>query len=172
MIENTTLRIWVNRVVAFVFGALVVFIIIQTTVVSDAAGLNVQLNKELDEIKYEPGRLLVNSKAFFESNDYNKAMLTLTTLFEKHPASAEVTEGKVLYASIEKKQAEMDKKWAAESPGVRAEWEKATIKMWRDNLKTQYLKDSERLDNDLDSNIEKEWNSVRNELRQKWETEL
>lgn len=165
MIKNEIIRIWVNRVFAFLAGGLLVFIIMQFTVLVIAEGQNEELRKELDEIKYEPGRLLDEGKSYFEKNDYNNAKRILNTLFEKHPISEEVTEGKTLYTKVEKKQEEMDKKWDAAVTGIREEWAKKMAVQ----LKEEFEKDRKQLEKDMNYNLDREWEKMKNEIRAEWE---
>ena len=56
MIENQTTRVWVNRVLAFLLGALLIYAVISLSVVKNVKAENEELKKEL----YEPGRLLTS----------------------------------------------------------------------------------------------------------------
>ena len=66
MIQNETTRIWVNRILSFIVGGFLLFLIMNFAV----AG---QLRKELDETKYEAGRLLSDAKANIENKRYDNA---------------------------------------------------------------------------------------------------
>ena len=165
IIKNEIIRIWVNRFFAFLAGGLLLFIIMQFTVMSVAEGQKKELKMELDEIKYEPGRLLGEAKLYFEKNDYNNAKRKLNTLFEKHPISEEATEGKTLYTKVEKKQEEMDKKWDAAVTKIREEWAKKMAVQ----LKEQFEKDREQLEKDMNYNLDREWEKMKNKIREEWE---
>ncbi len=93
MILNEKLRIAVNRIMSFLIGGLLVYAVMSMAVVSNIKEENAQLAKELDDSKFEPGRLLAGAKAQFANQEFDKVMQTLTTLFEKRPGSSEATEG-------------------------------------------------------------------------------
>ena len=97
MIENQTTRVWVNRVLAFLLGALVIYAVMSLSIVKNVKEENEAMKKEL----YDPGRLLTNAEGFFENGNYSEAIKTLNTLFEKHPGAGEMVEGKQLYAEVE-----------------------------------------------------------------------
>jgi hypothetical protein len=161
MIKNIMIRVWVNRVFAFLAGGLLIFIIMQTTIVSFTQDQNIKLTKEIDEIKYAPGRLLEEGRAYFEKNDYDNAQKILTTLFEKHPVSEETKLGRMLYAKIENMQIEMDKKWNAALPGIREEWtKKMTVQ-----LKEQFEKD-------IKNNLDREWENTKRQIKEEWKSQI
>jgi len=171
MIKNEILRIWVNRVFAFIAGGLVVFIVLQFTIGSINDDLSKQ-TKAFDDIKYEAGRLLEESKTYFENNDYNNAKRRLDTLFEKHSTSKEAIEGKTLYVKIEKAQEEADKKWAAAVMGIRNEWEKSMAKQWREELNNQFEKERDALEKNMDNKLNNEWNNSESQIRMEWEKKI
>ena len=171
MIKNEMLRIWVNRVFAFLAGGLIVFIILQFTIGSINNDLSKQ-NKALDEIKYESGRLLEESKLSFEKNDYENAKAKLNTLFEKHPASKEAIEGKTLYVEIEKVQEEADKEWDAVETGIRDEWEKSMTILWREELNQEFEKKRDTMEKEMDNKLESEWNKKESQIRIEWEKKI
>ena len=165
MIQNEKTRVWVNRIFAFLGGGLLIFIILQASVISTAKKRNEELTKELDESKYESSRLLSEAKAYFEKSDYGNARKTLATLFEKHPASTETPEGKVLYAEIDKKQVEMDAKWDAAVGKIREEWAKTMAA----ELKVKFEKEREQLEKDMTYNLDREWDKMKDKIREEWE---
>jgi uncharacterized membrane-anchored protein YhcB (DUF1043 family) len=165
MIKNETTRIWVNRVFAFLAGAFVLFIILQIAVISGAKRQNIELKKNLDEIQYEPGRLLDEGKIYFEKNDYKRAKEILNTLFEKHPTSKERIEGKTLYTEIEKKQEEINNKWDAAVVGIRREWAK-TMAM---QLREKFEKERGQMEKDMNNNLDSEWEKIKDQIREDWE---
>ena len=165
MIKNEMARIWVNRVFSFLAGAFVLFIVLQAAVISGTKRQNTELKKNLDEIQYEPGRMLDEGKTYFKQNDYDNAKETLNTLFEKHPASKETTEGRKLYAEIEKKQEAMNKKWDMAAAGVREEWEKTKIAQ----LKEKFEKEREQMQNDMKNNLDSDWDKEKVQIREEWE---
>jgi hypothetical protein len=170
MKENV--RIWVNRVFAFLFGGFLLFLIMNFGLVSHFKSLNEELKKELDECKYEANRLLNDAKAYFENKDYDKAKETLNTLFEKHPGSNETAEGKKVYIELEdtvkkeqKEQEELDKKWEAAVGGVREEWAKKMATQLREEL----VAEREKLEKDMDGILDREWEKMKAEIREEWE---
>ncbi|MBN2531514.1 MAG: hypothetical protein JXB88_01415 [Spirochaetales bacterium] len=168
MIKNERIRMWVNRIVAFLAGALILFIFLQSTVVSVTEDRNKELVKQLDEIRYEPGRLLNEGKTYFEKNEYDNAKGILNTLFGKHPVSEETAQGKTLYAKIEKLQEEMDKKWEAAVKSIREEWTKKMVTQLKKKLETE----REDLIKNMDSNLDKEWEKVKDGIRKEWEKQI
>lgn len=165
MIKNEKLRIWVNRIFAFSVGMLLIFLIMNFSVVSNVNKQNEELEEELDECKYEANRLLNNAKAYFENEEYDKAKKTLDALFEKHPGSNETAEGKKVYTELEdavkkeqKEQEETDKKWEAAVRVVRERWGKE---------KAAQLK--EQLEKDMNNILDTEWEKEKDEIREEWE---
>ena len=168
MIQNETTRVWVNRIFAFVVGGLLLFLIMNFSVAE-------KLRKELDESKYEAGRLLSDAKANFENKRYDSARESLTMLTEKHPGSNEAVEGNALYTVIEtavqtelKMQSEMDLKWGEAAEGVRKEWELKTAAEMRDKL----VKESDQLEKDMNKILAEEWEKNKTKVREEWEKGL
>lgn len=168
MIKNQAIRIWVNRVISFLIGGLVLFIIVQINVVGGLEDRNTKLTKELEGIKFEPGRLLAQSNTYFEINDYNNAKRVLDNLFEKHPGSDETTKGKLLYIQIEKQQKDRDKKWNAAEKEIREDWTKKMII----ELKEQWAKEKAQKEQDLNNNLDTEWNNSKAKIREEWEKKI
>ena len=73
MIQNEKLRIGVNRVMSFLIGGLLVYAVISMTVVSNIKQENVQLAEELDELKFEPSRLLAEAEAQFAQQESTRS---------------------------------------------------------------------------------------------------
>jgi hypothetical protein len=145
MIENVKARIWVNRVLAFLLGALLIYAVMSLSIVKNVKEENEALKKEL----YDPGRLLTNAKGFFENGNYSEAMKTLDTLFEKHPGASEMVEGKQLYAEVEAEKNALDRKWEAAVGAIREEW--ATNMAAQ--LRTEFEKDREIVPDHLDPTL-------------------
>ena len=165
--ENT--RLWINRIVSFLFGGLLLYVILQVSVVNDIVKQNEKLAIQLDNIQYEPGRLLEESRIYLENNDYENAKSMLDNLFENHPSSDEAVEGKALYAQIEMKQQEMDKRWDAEVTAIREEWEKTTSLQMEEELNEQYAKDKEQLQTNMEHTLDMEWDKIKGDIRKEWE---
>jgi hypothetical protein len=161
MIENQTTRVWVNRVFAFLVGALLIYAVMSLSVVKNVKAENEELKKEL----YDPSRLLTNAKGFFENRDYGDAKKTLDTLFEKHPGASEMVEGKQLYAEIEAEKNALDKKWEAAVGAIREEW--ATTMAAQ--LRAEFEKDRETLEKNMNDVLNTEWDKMKDRIREEWE---
>ncbi len=125
-------------------------------------------HEQLKEDFYGVNRLLDNAKAFFKNKDYDNAQETLNTLFEKHPASDETTEGKRLYIAIEetiKKEQEereaLDEKWKVSEDAIREEWEKVEAAQMR-----------EQLEKDMSDALDSEWEKIKDKIREEWEESI
>jgi uncharacterized membrane-anchored protein YhcB (DUF1043 family) len=161
MIKNEVTRMWVNRVFAFLFGVLLIFLIMNFSVVRNFKNQNAELKKEL----YEANRLLTDAKALYENKNYGAAIETLNSLFEKHPGSPEMAEGKQLIAKIEAEQRSLDKKWEAAVVAIRAEWAKKMAA----ELRAQFEKDRETLETNMNDVLNTEWEKMKDEIRKEWE---
>ncbi len=165
MIQNEKLRIWVNRIFAFLVGGGLIFLILNFSVVSSGKNQIEELKKELEESQYGAKRLLDNAKAYFEDKYYIKAKETLDTLFEKQPGSNETAEGKKIYPGIldmikkeQKEQEEIDKKWEAAVGAVQEKWQKEKAAQLR-----------EQLEKEMNDTLDKEWEKVKKKIREEWE---
>ena len=161
MIKNEKARIWVNRVFAFLLGALAIFAVMSLSVVSNLKKENAELKTEL----YDPGRLLTSANGLFENRNYSEAKKTLDTLFEKHPGASEMAEGKRLYAEIEAEQNALDKKWEAAVGALREEW---AMKMAA-QLRAEFEKDREALETNMNDVLNTEWDKMKDRIREEWE---
>ena len=161
MIKNEKGRMWVNRVLAFLVGALVIYAVMSLSVVKNVKAENAELKKEL----YEPGRLLTSAKELFENRNYSEAKKTLDTLFEKHPGASEMAEGKQLFAEIEAEQNALDKKWEAAVGAIREEW--ATTMAAK--LRADFEKDRETLETNMNDVLNTEWDKMKDRIREEWE---
>ncbi len=164
MIQNEKLRIAVNRIMSFVIGGLLVLVVMNMTVVSNVKGQSAQLTRELDASQYEPGRLLADAKAQFANRDFDKVKQTLTVLFEKRPGANETTEGKKLYADAEAALTKDNARWEAAVVGIRERWAK--------DMTTQLRGQSEKarleMETGLNDTLSKEWEKMKNQVRQEW----
>jgi len=161
MIKNENTRMWVNRVFAFLFGALLIFLIMNFSIVRNVKNENAELKSEL----YEANRLLTDAKALYENKNYGAAIETLNSLFEKHPGSPEMAEGKQLFTEIEAEQKSLDKKWETAVVGIRAEWAKKMAA----ELRAQFEKDRETLETNMNDVLDTEWEKMKDEIRKEWE---
>ena len=165
MIKNEQLRIWVNRILAFAVGGLLVFLIMNLSVVSSNKNQIEELKEDLDEWQYGAERLLENAKAFLEDRNYWRAKETLDTLSDRHPSSDETAEGEKLYPvvldSIEREQEEqeqMDTKWEAAVEAIQRQWQIEKAAELR-----------EQLEEEMDDTLDKEWGRVGDTIRKEWE---
>ena len=161
MIKNGKGRIWVNRIFAFLVGALLIYAVMSLSIVKNVKAENEALQKEL----YDASRLLTNAKGFYENKNYGDAMKTLETLFEKHPGSSEMVEGKPLYAEIEGERNALDRKWEAAVGAIREEW---AITMAA-QLRAKFDKDKETLEKNMDDVLNTEWDKMKDKIREEWE---
>ena len=161
MIKNEKTRVWVNRVFAFIIGALLIYAVMSFSIVKNVKEENEVLKKEL----YDPGRLLTSAKELFENSNYGEAKKTLDTLFEEHPGAPEMAEGKQLYAEIEAAQNALDKKWEAAVGALREEWA-ATMAA---ELRAEFEKDRETLEKNMDDVLNTEWDKMKDSIRDEWE---
>ena len=72
---------------------------------------------------------------------------------------------KALYAEIDKKQVEMDKKWDEAVGTIREEWAKKMAAQ----LREKFEKEREQLEKDMDSNLDWEWEKMKGKIREEWE---
>jgi len=163
MIENQTTRVWVNRVLAFLLGALLIYAVISLSIVKNVKAENTELKKEL----YDPGKLLTSAKELFGNRNYGEAKKTLDNLFEKHPGATEIAEGKQLYAELEAEQNALDKKWEAAVGAIREEW--ATTMAAQ--LRAEFEKDRETLETNMNDVLNTEWDKMKDRIRDEWETQ-
>jgi len=161
MIENQTTRVWVNRVLAFLLGALLIYAVISLSIVKNVKAENTELKKEL----YDPGKLLTSAKELFGNRNYGEAKKTLDNLFEKHPGATEIAEGKQLYAELEAEQNALDKKWEAAVGAIREEW--ATTMAAQ--LRAEFEKDRETLEKNMNDVLNTEWDKMKDRIRDEWE---
>jgi hypothetical protein len=161
MIKNEKARIWVNRVLAFLVGALFIYAVMSLSIVKNVKEENVALKKEL----YDSSRLLTNAKGFYENKNYGEAMKALETLFEKHPGSTEMVEGKPLYAKIEAEKKALDQKWEAAVGAIREEWAITMAAQLRD----KFEKDRKTLEENMEDVLNTEWDKMKDKIREEWE---
>jgi hypothetical protein len=150
-------RLTLNRIVAFVAGGLLVFLVMSATVVSVSNKQVADLKQQLDASVYEPGKLMAEAKAEVLAKDYKKAGETLNALFEKHPGSNEAVQGKILYDSAMAAEKKANDKWDVAVVGIRNKW--ASQEGLR--LRTQYEKD-------LGDTLNQEWDKVKDQMRSDW----
>jgi hypothetical protein len=162
MVENGKPRMWLNRIVAFLGGALLAFIVVNVAVVAPVNSRNAALKTQLDVIQNGALRLLAEARAFADAKDYVNALKTLDVLFVQQPISNEATEGKKLYVSIEAMVEDGNMKWEAAMVSVKKAWEKTTAAQLREQARVQVEKD-------MTDTLNKEWESSKDQIRQSWE---
>jgi hypothetical protein len=161
MSENGMGRVWVNRVVAFLGGALLLYAVMSLSVVKNVKDENKVLKVEL----YDADRLLTSAKGSYENINYSDAKATLDTLFEKHPSAIETVEGKRLYAEIEAEQNALDAKWESAMGAIREEW--ATTMATQ--MRAEFEKDREAMENNMTDVLNTEWEKTKGRIRDEWE---
>lgn len=165
MIKNEGARIWVNRIVGFLAGGLLMLAVMSVASVGPVKSENAALKTKLDEAQNGASRLLAEAKTLAEERNYGSAQRTLATLSEKQPGTNEAAEGRKLSAAIDATVKEMDAKWEAASAAVRAEWE---AKAGRD-LRAK-LEDARLLqEKEMTATLGKEWDKVKADVRLAWE---
>ena len=164
MIQNEKLRIAVNRIMSFLIGGLLVLLVMNMTVVSTVKAQNAQLTKELDDSKYEPGRLLADAKAQYANREFDKVKETLTVLFDKRPGANETTEGKKLYADAEAAITNDNVKWEAAVSGIRERWAREMTAQLRGQSEKARLE----MEKGLNDTLSKEWEKMKDQVRQEW----
>jgi len=162
---NESGRIWMNRLVAFVAGGLLVLAIMSFAVVTPVRRDREALAKQLDEVQNGAARLLSEAKGFVENKSYGKALETLNTLFTKQPGSSEVVEGRKLFTEIEIKTRANQQKWEAAVGAIRAAWEKARAA----ELLAKAEQDKQLAATSIADTLVKEWESAKDRIRQEWE---
>lgn len=164
MIPNEKVRIAVNRIMSFLIGGLLVYVVMNMTVVSTVKGQSAQLAKELDDSKFGSARLLADAKAQFANQEFDKVKQTLTALFEKRPGASEATEGKKLYADAEAALAKDNARWEAAVAGVRERWARDMTAQLRGQSEKVRLE----MEKGLSDTLTKEWEKMKDQVRQEW----
>jgi predicted Zn-dependent protease len=165
MIENEQKRVWVNRVMAFLIGGVIVLAVMAFAVASPLRKENTTLTAQLDEIRNGAVRLLGEATVQFQNKSYDDAKKTLNVLFQEQPTSAEAAEGKKLFSEIDAIIRQMDEKWDAASEEVRAEWEKMRTAELRANLEKERV----TVETNLADTLNKEWERAKSAVRRDWE---
>jgi hypothetical protein len=156
-------RLWVNRIVAFLGGGLLVFIVVSIAVIGPANTRNKDLAAQLDTIQNAAPRLLAEAKSSLDAEDYASALKTLDVLFVEQPTSQEAIEGRLLYATIEKTVSESNMRWEAAMVSIKKAWEKTTAAQLREQARAQ-------VENTMAEALDREWNNAKDLIRKEWET--
>jgi predicted Zn-dependent protease len=158
-------RLWVNRLVAFVAGGVLVFAIMSLAVATPVKREKEALAKQLDEVQNGAARLLGEAKVLAESKSYDNALETLNTLFAKQPGSREMVEGRKLYAEIEIAVQAKEQKWEAAVGAIRAAWEKARAA----ELLAKAEEDKQLVKTNMADTLNTEWEKAKDQIRREWE---
>lgn len=153
-------KMWVDRVVGFLVGGLLILLIVNVGFVGPLKSQKLALETQLNEIHSGAQRLLDEAKAFAESKNYDSALKTLDTLFIQQPISAEAAEGKKLYATIEATVKKNNQKWEAAVGGLKAAWEKTRSSELRAEL-----------EKGMAETLSKEWENSKDTIRKDWEAQ-
>ncbi|MDA3955697.1 hypothetical protein [Oceanispirochaeta sp.] len=157
-------NITLNRIVSFLIGGLLIFAIMNLTVLNNAKKENAQLVKSLDISQFEASRLLADAEAQFAAGDFEDAKLTLTTLFENQPGSTEAASGHPLLTKIEAKETTLNDKWEMALPGIRNEY----YKVMASELRAESEADRVEFENELENNIDKAWKEEIDTIKSDW----
>ncbi|NBB89988.1 MAG: hypothetical protein GVY23_02145 [Spirochaetes bacterium] len=167
MEKNEKRTMFINRVLSFAAGGLLVFAVMSFTVVNSAKAENKELSQALDTSRFEAGRLLEDARAQLSAGDYEEAEASLTVLFANQPGSPEATEGKALLATVKQEAAAADQRWEAALPSIRKEWTETMAAELRAELEANRAK----FENDLEATINKAWEKARSDVRVEWSGE-
>ena len=159
--------ILLNRIISFLAGGLLVFTVMNFTVVSSAKKENKELTSTLDISRYEAGRLLADAKAQFENQDYEKAGVSLSTLFLNQPGSPEAVEGKNLLVEVEAAEVAANMKWDNALKAIRTEW----FENRAAEIRAKSDKERIELEAGLTAQLDKEWEKAKDDVRAEWEIE-
>lgn len=156
----------VNRVIAFLAGALVVFAVMNFTVVDSSKKQNAELTAALDASQFQAGRLVSEARAQLEDRDYEKARSSLALLFDKHPGSAESVDGKTLLAAIDMAEKTADAKWAAAEPAIKQKWVADRMAELRSESEAARV----QMEKEIADKVTNEWDRSQVSIRREWET--
>ncbi len=156
---NENNRTTLNRIVAFVAGGFLVFLVMNFSVLTSAKTEIAELKVQLDASLYESGKLLENATAQLVAREYRKAKDTLNNLFDRHPGSAEAAAGRTLYESIVAAEKKADERWEGAVIGVQKKWEGETAAKLR-----------AKFEQDMDYTLTREWDNVKDRVRTDWES--
>jgi len=165
VLKNEGTRVWVNRIFAFLAGALIMLAVMSVAAVKPVKSQNEALVKQLDELQNGAARLLGEAQIFVAEKKYQDAQNTLKVLFEKHATSTEAAEGKKLLADIEISVREKDRRWDAVAESVRTAWEKTKAL----ELRAQADLSRKAVDAGMAETLASEWEKEKDRVRQQWE---
>lgn len=154
-----------KRIATFLAGALLTFAVMNFTVVAKEKARNEALTAELDASRYEAGRLLSDAQAQLESGEYERARTSLAALLDKHPGSAESSEGRKLLVEITDANAASDAKWAAALQGLKLKWTAERVAAIRAESEAARV----QMENGMKDKIALEWENSKDAVRKEWE---
>lgn len=167
MEKNEGRTMFINRVVSFLVGGLLVFAVMSFTVVNNVNAENEELAEALDTSRFEAERLLEDAKAQLSNRDYAEAEASLTVLFANQPGSDEATEGRALLAQVEEQQATADSRWEAALPSIREQWTETMVA----EIRAKADADRVELENELEETVNEAWDDAISEVRESWAEE-
>jgi hypothetical protein len=163
--KNEKGSVWVNRIVSFLTGALILFAVMSLAVVQPTKSQVTDLTKQLDDMQYGAARLLSEAQVLADNGSYENAQRTLNALFEKQPGSLEAVEGRKLYTQIEMTVKAKDQKWEDAVGAIRASWEKAMAA----ELLAKAEQDKQLVATTMSDTLIREWDKAKDQIRRDWE---
>jgi hypothetical protein len=165
--ETNQKNVLVNRIVSFLVGGVLVFVVMSFTVVRSARNDNVGLTLALDSSRYEAGRLLADAEAELDARDYEAARASLEALFANQPGSEESVQGRLLLVMVNDRERIADARWEEALPGIRESWSAEIAAELRADA------DKVRADTEagIDAKVLEAWNRAEAEVRSAFEDE-
>jgi len=108
--------------------------------------------------------MLSDAKAQIAGRNYQSAQTTLDALFEKHPGSAEVVEGRKLYTEVAATVARDTAKWDKAVGAVKESWARDMAARLRSQSEAQ----RQEMEKSMTDTIAKEWEKAKDQVRQEW----
>ena len=161
-------KLSVNRAISAVIGGLLVFAVMNVSVVRSANERIDELSSQLDTSRHEAGRLLSDARAQFENEDYESARVTLETLFENQPGSPEAEEGSALMVSVNEAEAAADAQWESAEAGIRQRWTNNLVERLRAELEANRVE----MEENLERTVSDAWDDAKEDIREEWEADL
>lgn len=158
MATNEKSQLTMNRIVAFLAGAVLVFLVMNFSVVSTAKAKVADIQQQFDAVRYDAARLLTEAKALAKDKDNKKAEETLATLFAQQPGSAEAAEGRILNETLLAADKRQNERWAIAEVGIRQKW-----------AAEEGIKLRDQFNKGLADNLSSEWDKVKDQMRMDWE---
>lgn len=164
MIQKENNHKWLNRIMSFLFGGLLVFAAMSLAVTAPLKSQSTALTMQLDEIRYGPDRLLGEANVFVQRGSYEEAISSLDSLFEKHPATTQAAEGAVLYRDIEATLQDDEMKWDAALETVKTAWENTRA----EEIRADFEVDRALMETNMAETLAKEWEESKATIQEEW----